>query len=165
MMRVFRPLPSDCTGAAAAEMALILPLLLVLMVGPLEIGNYFLSEHVVDKAVRDAARYAARQPVDAFDCADGQMNDPSAVQKIARTGDPAGGDQRLRDWTSDSMTTVSVTCDDSGTYTGIYADFPDGVPVVTVSATVPYTAVLGVFGVRGLSLTLHAEQQAAVMGE
>jgi Flp pilus assembly protein TadG len=164
-MRTFRRLSADVHGTAASEMALVLPLLLVLIVGTFELGNYFLSEHVVDKAVRDAARYAARQPVGDFDCDAGDMTDSSTVQKLARTGDPAGTEPRLPDWTDDNMTSVSVSCDDTGTYTGIYADFPDGVPVVTVSATVPYTAVTGIFGVRGLTLKLHAEQQAAVMGE
>ena len=164
-MRSFRRLYADRKGTAAAEMAMALPILLVLIVGTFETGNYFLSEHVVDKAVRDAARYAARQPVGDFDCDAGAMTDDSGVKNVARTGDPAGGEQRLDGWTDDSMTTVTVTCDTSGTYSGIYADFPDGVPVVTVSATVPYTAVTGVFGVRGLTLDLHAEEQAAVMGE
>jgi Flp pilus assembly protein TadG len=165
MMRKLRRLYADRQGTAASEMALVLPLLLMLIVGTFELGNYFLSEHVVDKAVRDAARYAARQPVDDFDCGAGGMTDPSTVQKVARTGDPGGSEPRLPDWTDDGMTTVSVSCDDSGFYKGVYADFPNGVPVVTVSATVPYTAVAGVFGVRALTLKLHAEQQAAVMGE
>lgn len=165
MMSTLRRLTSDVQGTAASEMALVLPLLLVLIVGTFELGNYFMSEHVVDKAVRDAARYAARQPVDDFDCGAGTMTDPSPVQKLARTSEPDGTNPRLPDWTDDNMTSVSVSCDDSGTYTGIYADFPDGVPVVTVSATVPYTAVTGIFGVRGLTLKLHAEQQSAVMGE
>ena len=47
----------DQSGSAAAELALSLPLLLILMFGSFEVGNYFLSEHVVQKAVRDA--YAA----------------------------------------------------------------------------------------------------------
>ena len=165
MMRSLIRLSTDRRGSAAAEMAMVLPILLILIVGTFELGNYFLSEHVVDKAVRDAVRYAARQPVGDFDCDAGTMTAATAVQKLARTGDPAGSQQRLPDWSDDTMTTVTVSCDDSGTYSGIYADFPDGVPVVTVSATVPYTAVTGIFGVRGLTLDLHAEEQAAVMGQ
>ena len=56
-----RALLSDRDGSAAAEMALVLPLLLVLTFGPLELGNYFMNQHTLVKAVRDGARFAARQ--------------------------------------------------------------------------------------------------------
>jgi Flp pilus assembly protein TadG len=154
---------ADRTASAAAEMALVLPILLVLMFGSVELGNYFLSEHVVQKAVRDASRYAARLPVTNFDCASGAMTDATPVQKLARTGDPTGTTARLVDWTADSMTTVTVACDTSGTYTGIYRDFPMGVPVVTVTASVPYTSLFGTMGLGG-TLSLNATQQAAVIG-
>lgn len=145
-------------------MALVLPIMLVLIFGSVELGNYFLSEHVVDKAVRDAARYAARLPVTNFDCASGTMVNATEVQRLARTGEPDGTAARLADWTNDTMTTVSVTCDTSGTYTGIYVDFPMGVPVVTVRAAIPYTSVFGTLGLRIGSLTLNASSQAAVIG-
>jgi Flp pilus assembly protein TadG len=156
----------DTNAAAAAEMALVLPLLLLLMFGSFELGNYFMSEHVVEKAVRDASRYAARLPVSNFDCTSGTMTDASSVQKLARTGKPDGADDdaRLRDWTADTMTTVTVECDTSGTYAGIYTDFPMGVPVVTVSATVPYTTLFGLLGLGAATIDLNASQQAAVAG-
>jgi Flp pilus assembly protein TadG len=156
----------DTNAAAAAEMALVLPILLILIFGSVELGNYFMSEHVVEKAVRDASRYAARLPTTNYDCDSGTMTDPSSVQKLARTGKPDGTDDdaRLRDWTADEMTTVTVACDTSGTYTGIYTDFPMGVPVVTVSATVPYTTLFGVLGLGAGTIDLNASQQAAVTG-
>ncbi len=159
-----RRLLHDRRGSAATEMALVLPIMLALIFGSFELGNYFMSEHVVDKAVRDAARYAARLPVTDFDCSTGTMNDPAPVQKLARTGDPDGTAARLVDWTDDAMTTVSVVCDTSGTYTGIYTDFPMGAPIVTVTASVPYASVLGAIGLSVPSLSLNAESQAAVIG-
>jgi Flp pilus assembly protein TadG len=162
-MGIMTRLATDTGAAAAAEMVLVLPILLVLMFGSVELGNYFLSEHVVQKAVRDASRYAARLPLANFDCASGTMTDATPVQRLARTGDPVGTAARLADWTSDTMTTVSVTCDTSGTYSGVYADFPSGVPVVTVTSAVPYTTLFGTIGLGG-TLTLNASQQAAVMG-
>src|SRR6059058_2189248 len=51
----------DEAANAAAEMAMVTPLLLVLMLGCTELGNYFWNEHTLLKAVRDGARYAARQ--------------------------------------------------------------------------------------------------------
>src|SRR3954451_15591521 len=51
----------DSRAAAAAEMALVTPLLLILTFGAAELGNYFMNEHSLVKAVRDGARFAARQ--------------------------------------------------------------------------------------------------------
>lgn len=155
---------ADRKGSAAAEMAMVLPILLVLIFGAFELGNYFMSEHVVTKSVRDASRYAARLPVTSFDCATETMNDPTPVQRLARTGDPNGTTPRLVDWTADNMTSVKVSCDTSGTFAGIYTEFPMGVPVVTVSATVPYSTLFGMMGLGATTLYLNASQQAAVIG-
>jgi Flp pilus assembly protein TadG len=38
-------------GAAGAEMALMVPLLVILMFGSFEMGNFFWNEHKVVKAV------------------------------------------------------------------------------------------------------------------
>jgi Flp pilus assembly protein TadG len=154
----------DRTAAAAVEMALVLPILLVLIFGAVELGNYFLAEHVVSKGVRDASRYAARLPLSNFDCGSGTMTNPTPVQRLARTGQPDGTTARLVDWTTDNMTSVTVTCDTSGTYGGIYSEFPMGVPVVTVSATVPYATLFGMAGLGPTTLNLNASQQAAAAG-
>jgi Flp pilus assembly protein TadG len=172
-MRALAQLLRNRSGAAAAEMALVIPFLVVLMFGAVDLGNYFLSEHVVDKAVRDASRYAARLPLaDYTSC-----TVPSAgtaeqqTQRVARFGDPSGsGNQRLAGWTADNMTTLTITCDDGvssgNAYAtgGIYTDFPDGAPVVRVTATVPYHALFGMIGFGSMSFTLQAESEAAVIG-
>ena len=168
MMRAHSRLVSDRNGSAAVEMALALPLLLVLIFGAFDLGNYFLAAHVVDKAARDAARYAARLPLaDYPSCTvpSGGVAEQQ-TQRIARFGDPSGsGDQRLAGWTSDTMTTVTIACDNSSSYGtgGIYTDFPNGAPVITVSATVPYTPLFG-WALGGLGLNSSADVQAAVIG-
>ncbi len=168
MRRLLSQMVADQSGAAAAEMALALPLLLVLTFGSFDIGNYFLAEHVVQKAVRDAARYAARLPLTSYPSC-GVPSGGAAeqqTQRVARSGDPTGAaGQRLAGWTADSMTTVTITCDNSSSYGtgGIYTEFPNGAPVVTVSATVPYTPLFG-YVFRGLTLNASAASQAAVIG-
>jgi TadE-like protein len=168
MTRLRSRLVSDRNGSAAVEMALALPLLLVLIFGAFDLGNYFLAAHVVDKAARDAARYAARLPLaDYPSCTvpSGGVAEQQ-TQRIARFGDPSGsGDQRLAGWTSDSMTTLTIACDNTSSYGtgGIYTDFPNGAPVVTVSATVPYTPLFG-WALGGLGLNASADVQAAVIG-
>ncbi|HET7708791.1 MAG TPA: TadE/TadG family type IV pilus assembly protein [Sphingomicrobium sp.] len=166
MMRLPARLATDRTGTAAAEMAMSLPLLLVLMFGSFELGYYFLSEHVVQKGVRDAARYGSRLAVNNFDCASSAVLDPALTQirKVARTGQPDGTTSRLGGWTDDTMTTVTLTCDTSGTYTGLYTDFPTGVPIVTVTAAVPYPSLFGTLGLPDPGLTLNARSQSAVFG-
>ena len=154
-------------GSAAAEMAMVLPLMLILIFGAFELGYYFLSEHVVDKAVRDASRYAARLPLSDYPgCASVDSTAEQQIQRLARTGDPDGTTARLAGWTADSMTTVAVSCPGTGSYAnaGIYTDFPNGAPVVTVTAQVPYNTLFGLLGLGAATLTLNASQQAAVIG-
>jgi hypothetical protein len=85
-------------ATAGAEMALVAPMLIVLMFGSFELGNYFLSEHVVVKAVRDGARYASRMPIAAYSCpatVDSTVN--GQIRNVTRTGQVAsGGTARLR---------------------------------------------------------------------
>ena len=164
MMRVLTRLAADRAGAAAAEMALVMPLLIILMVSTFELGHYFLSEHVVQKSVRDAARYASRLPMNNYPGCSPTAAAQTQIQKVARTGTPDGTVQRLQGWNNDTMTTVSVSCDTSGTYTGIYVDFPGGVPIVTVSAVVPYPSLFGVMGISNSSLVVTARSQSAVFG-
>jgi hypothetical protein len=174
-MRYFRRLLDDRTASAGAEMALSLPLMLVLLFGAFDLGNYFMSEHVVQKAVRDAARYAARMPMTNFPACVPTTDAETEIRKVARTGAPDGDvdgdgteDLRLADWTSDAMTTVTVTCDTTvianGTYSGIYSEFPNGIAVVTVQAEVPYTTLFGLVGLGVSALELNATSQAAMVG-
>lgn len=158
---------NDRSGAAAAEMALVLPFLLILIFGSVELGYYFMSEHVVDKAVRDASRYAARLPVSDYpSCTSVDPTAEQQIQRLARTGDPNGTTARLGGWTADTMTTVTISCPGTGTYAnaGIYTDFPNGAPVVTVTAAVPYNMLFGALGLGASTLMLNASQQAAVIG-
>jgi hypothetical protein len=151
-------------GVAAAEMALLTPLLITLMFGSFELGNYFLSEHVVVKAVRDGARYAGRLSFTEYDCS---VPSPKAIDQtrnVTRTGQVAsGGTERLAGWTDPATITVSVTCS-AATTGGIYRDKIGGAPVVTVSASVRYSSLLGTIGLANPSLFLNAKSQSTVNG-
>ena len=164
MMRGFVRLAADRAGAAAAEMAMVLPFLVALLFGAFELGYYFMSEHVVHKGVRDAARYAARLPMSSYPSCFPDAATEQKIQRVARTGLPDGTTSRLAGWTADTMTAVTMTCDTSGTYTGIYDEFPQGVPVITVSASVPYPSLFGLMGIPVPALTLNARNQTAAFG-
>jgi hypothetical protein len=89
------------------------------------------------------------------------------IRRVARFGNAAGtGTTRLLGWTADNMTTVTIACDNSSSYGtgGIYEDFPNGAPVVTVSATVPYSIFFGVLSLGPGTLNLNSRSQAAVIG-
>ena len=180
--RLFR----DRHGVAAVEMAMVAPILLLLTLGSTDMGNFFLSEHVVQKAVRDGARYAARQPMAAFvsggSAGTGCRSTPteptnSNIQRLVRTGQIAivsGAPVRLSGWGNDSTVTITVSCVGSAggsNMTGIYSGLTYGsgstalgAPVVTVSASVPYSSLFGLAGLPNPTLTLYAKSQAAVMG-
>lgn len=155
----------DRRASALAEMALSVPLLITLMLGAFELGNYFMTEHKVVKAVRDGARYAARRPfADYPGCApSGALVDDT--RNVTRTGAIAdGGTPVVGTWTDPASITVTATCNSSGTYTGIYVTSPIGTPVVRVAATVPYASVLGQLGLADPAFSLRAQSEAAVTG-
>ena len=163
------PMLRDRRGSAAVEMALVAPLLLLLMFGSVEMGNYFYDNHVVIKAVRDGARYASRRGLADFSCpstisnANGLVD---ATKNVTRTGQTAtGGTPRLWNWTNASTVSVTLTCTDNtgNTYSGIYEGSTD-VPVVQVTAVVPYKSLFSLIGFGSTSLNITAESQVLVMG-
>ena len=156
----------NAEGAAAAEMALMLPLLLVLLFICFEGGYFLWNEHKVVKGVRDGARYAGRLSFTDYGC-DGSIDATAAtaIKNLTRTGQLSGGNPVVAGW-NDSGVTVSVACQ---TANGIYEGNSNNAPVVTVSATVPYppsplTAIAGALGFSVGAIHLNAQAQSAVMG-
>jgi len=168
-----------CRGSAAVEMALVTPMLLTLIFGSFELGNYFLDNHIVAKAVRDGARYAARQSYSVYNCSSiTDSNVVTAIRNVVRTGQvTSGGSPRVPGWSDATTITVTVSCNSSFT-TGIYSDITTttggtitaGAPVVTISADVPYSSLFDFLftGTRqrvwGGNLAIHARSQAPVTG-
>lgn len=144
-------------------MVFVIPILIALMFGSFELGRYFLDQHVVVKAVRDGARFAARQKFTHMPCG-GTSSAESTIKNIVRFGNAAGtGGPRLDYWTNANTITVSVACT-TGTYSGIYNGLASGAPRVRVSARVPYTSLFGLLGFDTGGLTLNAKSESAVMG-
>src|SRR5215469_7019327 len=113
LIRLFR----NNRGAAAVEMALVVPLLLTIMFGSVELGNYFMDEHVLVKAVRDGARFAARQSFSNYTSCSGNVPTPGTAgstnentKLIVRKGtlDSTAPDL-LPNWGSATFT-VTVSC-------------------------------------------------------
>jgi Flp pilus assembly protein TadG len=154
-----RRLWRDTAGAAAAEMAMISPMLIILMFGVLEVSKFFWDAHIVAKAVRDGARYASRQNFSEFTGCAASSAVVANTRSVTMTGRVSGGTPHLAGWTDGTTVTVTATCASSGYYQGIYKQLGSGPPIVTVQAAVPF----GSFGFRS-GLTLRARSQAAVTG-
>ena len=152
----------DTRGAAAAEMVLMIPLLLVLMFGGFEAGHYFYNEHQVVKAVREGARYAGRLPFTTYDCDSGSIAMQTQIQEVTRTGQPSGGTARITGFTNDDIT-VQLTCDAS--FNGGLYNKLGTAPTVEVEATVAYPSLLGELGLFDDGLNVRAAAHAAVMGQ
>lgn len=171
MRRLAKRFPSlGNSGAAAAEMALVLPLLITILFGSAEMGNYFLQEHAVAKSVRDGARFASRLPMTDYAGCTPSAAAATKIRNVTRTGSSDGtGTGRLSYWAEvmggNQTISIQVVCDTTGTYTGIYDGLTIGVPKVTVSASVPYPTLFGMFGMVATgAFKLNASSQAAVMG-
>jgi Flp pilus assembly protein TadG len=170
-------------GSAAAELALAVPLMLVLMFGSLELGNLFLDEHALSKQVRDGARFGARLDIsETYDCPSDVFADADADDKIIKvTKDGAVSGSGTPRWTGywdracdDGDATVevdfkcvpksSVDTADSGN-TGLYSTLPgDDIPVVRVTGAVKYRSLFSAIGFDSTNVCLTAESEAAVIG-
>lgn len=161
----------DRRGAAAAEMALVIPLLLGIMFGSVEIGNYFYNEHKLVKSVRDGARFAARQKLLLSVCSGAPPQtviDDTKLMVRKGTLDSTANDL-LPNWAAATATfTMTMSCQTTvGAYTvaGIYTNVAAGAPTVSLNVQLPYRPVLGMpYGFSGKGLALNASQTAAVSG-
>ena len=178
MIRPLRLLRRNCRGSAAVEMALVMPLLLVILFGSVELGNYFLNEHSLVKAVRDGARFAARQSFTNYTgCSGAPGGTVVADTKNVVMSGYLGGGTPLTPNISASNITLSVSCASSvngqemlGIYRSRFGSTCNGstangcAQVVTVSAQVNYLPILRVVGFTGIGVHLNASSQAAVTG-
>jgi Flp pilus assembly protein TadG len=167
-MRAPSALIKDRSGAAAAELALVLPFLFVIMFGSLEIGNFFMNEHTLVKAVRNGARFAARQSFTNYPACSGSVSEPAltATKNVVMRGYLAGGTIITPNIEASdiSVTTRCTTTAGGQTMSGIYFTRADGAQVVKVTASVNYLSVVGIFGFNGPTVTLNASSEAAVAG-
>lgn len=146
---------TDASGTAGAEMALMLPLLLVLLFGALEGGNFLWREHQVVMAAREGARFAARLDL-AEDCT-------SAISDTA--------EERVTDLVQSMLGTsatvaLQLNCyvpDEPGDVQGLYADQADGAPVVTVAINANYRSLFVTLGFDASDLELNAWSRSPVI--
>jgi len=165
---IVRQLLHDRLGNAAAEMALILPLLLALLYGSIEGGHFIWTQHKLVEAVRNGARFAGRLPIQ--ELCDGETVIASQariaeIKLMTRTGQTgsATAPALVPGW-DDSEVGVAIACH-AFVDTGIYSDLAQPGAVVTVTArSVPYPSLFGALGFINLDMRLGAKSSAPVIG-
>jgi hypothetical protein len=178
-MRHWQSLLRNDDAAAGAEMVFVMPMLVILMFGSMELGNLFLTEHAVTKQVRDGARYASRLTLDAdYSCAAGDdlstiFEDSDAGEKIVnvtQTGSVDGtGTGRFPSafWTAcadGEPVAVTIRCVAKTGSGGIYAGLDGEIPVVSVSANVTYPSLFSTLGFNTAGMCVRAASEVAVAG-
>ena len=169
-----QPFRRSQDGAAAAELALSLPLLLIILFGAAEAGFYFYNGHKLVESVRDGARFASRQSFSDYPCGS-TMNATTQgdIIEVVRTGRINGTNDRLPRMDEGTFS-VTFTCTNqletkpgSGAHVpigGIYSNVGQA-QVVTIDASVPYQSLFGfVYGFPSQGIWLNAEQQTTVNG-
>lgn len=169
-------------ASAAAEMALVTPFLLALMVGAVELGNLFVDEHALEKQVRNGARYASRLEIDEnYACPASVFADADAAAKVINvtkngvvdgTGNPRWTGYWSRTCPGLDALAVTIRCvdkaqidvDDTGN-SGIYSTLAGStIPVVKVAGAVRYRSVISTIGFDVADVCLKAESELAVQG-
>lgn len=156
-------------GAALVEFTLALPMLLLLSAGLTEFGVMLNQQQVLSKTVRDAARYAARTPFAFKTCPLNAQTEwttlVSDTKALALYGNIGGtGSLLIASFNNASMVTVVDSCAPAGSLLSPAGGGND-IPVITVTATVPYAGIgfLSFLGLSAFNLTAeHKEMWAGL---
>ncbi len=141
-------------------MTLVIPVITLLGLGVLEFANYFYDFQIVQSGVRDAARFAASLP---YNSSNKTQND-TVIKNLAVTGVTTGGISRVEGWSTSQVTVTWSTVANTAVNGVTPYRYAGNVPMVTVSASVPYSA-LGFLGFLGLSsLKIDAQHKERVFG-
>lgn len=161
----------ETKATAAAEFALLVPMLVILLFGGAEAGHFVWTQHKLVEAVRDGARYASRLSVESV-C--DEAFDDTDIILLTRTGQLASTAAKpvVPGWNNAAQVDVKIDCN-AFVNTGIYADLGDldengtldAGPVVTVQAVnVPYPSLFSGLAGLGTGIKLSAKSSAAVIG-
>ena len=161
----------DMRGSAAVEMALMIPLLLILMFVGFEAGHYFYTEHKVIKSVREGARYGGRLPWGNFPCAGAptgwsELADSTTklrIQTVTLTGTTDGTMPRVPGMAKADIS-VRYRCDPSYAGKGIFKGTTGGAPILLVQASAGYSSLFEQLGFLDSSFHVQASAEAVVSG-
>jgi Flp pilus assembly protein TadG len=162
-------------GMASVEFAIVVPVLLIMLIGLIDLGRLVTDYEVANKSVRDAARFLARARMDCPAAGTGPASGylinaafATQAQNLALTGKtttPTTGSYLLAYWTDPASVDMSVTCvTNAGAYAGVFTDLAF-IPRITVTANVPFSFLFGSFVIGSASTTLVAAHTEVGIGE
>lgn len=148
-----RRLRGECGGAALVEFTLVAPMLIGLMCGLAEFGQALRQYHVMEKGVRDAARYLTHIPADPCAPSADWPSSVASAKNLAVYGAASGGTALYSGW--NDVSTVSVAVASCGVLNNPRGPNAPTLVQVTVTATAPYVdlGMLSFLGLGSISLT------------
>jgi Flp pilus assembly protein TadG len=162
-----------CSGAAGLEFAFILPILMLLMIGAIELGRGLHDFHVVNESVRDAARYLSRVPASCPAATMDDANDVLVAQALAMTGgantvSPEPDLLGYWNFPADAAATITVTVTcfaNGGQFEGPLFLGETEVPAVELTANVPFTFMFGQLISPDATITLQISHKVIHIGQ
>ncbi|TPK85811.1 pilus assembly protein [Mesorhizobium sp. B2-4-13] len=157
--KIIRGFQGDESGAALVEVAITVPLVLLLSAGVFEFSNVLNTRLLLEAGVEDGARYMARCSSDWATCM-------GSAQNLAANGVVKDGSARVKGWLPGKVeiTKRSLAATDLATGTQIYLSSKSTVDVVIVSSDYSYPD-LGFLSYLGFGpLTLNVSHQERVLG-
>ena len=158
-------------GNVAVEFALFLPILMLLLIGGLEIGNAIHQGTLIEKNLRAGTLYAARILNPDANGPALSAEDRATIQNLVKTGSQSGLDEPVVPGWADAA--ASLVIDPTLVHVFIFSDenatsLPTdiSVPVVRLTASVPYKPLLpGLFEYVGLNdIVIGLSHEQAYVG-
>lgn len=85
----------SCRGLAAVELAIVLPVFLILLLASAELGRAMYHYNTLHKSVRNGARYLADHALNSVPVIEVTPATMTATRNLVLYGSPAGGDTPL----------------------------------------------------------------------
>jgi Flp pilus assembly protein TadG len=152
MLRSFRRLVGDESGAVLLEMTFLIPVLLTLAFGAIEFGAVFFTHQTITQQVREASRYLARTTTPTSTVTAFQFATSKYPERSDELCEPSTPGNCILPWLTASNMSAAVTLIDNPEDENGFRLYRGGptVPVVTVTAIVTYPG-LGLLRAIGLN--------------
>ncbi len=170
-----RKLRDDRRGIAAVEFAIVLPFLMIMLFGIIEIGRALQHYHAVTKSVRDATRYLTRVDMTCAGAGTGPLanylgdpSDEAAAKNLALFGSTVltpSSVYNLTHWTDPTTISGTVNCVNNGNqFAGVYNGVAN-IPVITLTANVPFAFIWGSVFLNTNSITFSISHSEVHVGD
>ena len=166
LLGISRRFGRNGSGAAGVEFGLVLPLLVLLSFGVVEMGRMLWHHEIITKGVRNGVRYLTRVPVTCTSAGSGgtfSTADTDAAINLVKTGDTTSGGTPILEAYDSATFDIEVNCVDAaglGLSGGIgLVQSATYLPIVRMTAEVPYSDLfIGMLGLDDATFTVTHEE-------